>query len=300
MYLDDRQIQTFAAVADNGSFERAAQRLHLTQSAVSQRLKQLEERLGQLLIIRSQPLQLTPAGEQLLTYHRQQQLLQAELLAGFEQTFSGPGEMEGATRLAIALNADSLATWFLPALRPLLGTLPILLDLRVSDQDQTQRFLRRGEVFGCISASSEPLQGCSCKPLGVMSYRAVASPEFMLRYFPAGVSAEALRRAPAVDYDSDDALQRRYLQQRFGLGSGDYPRHRVPSPEAYLQLVEAGLGWGMVPDMQSEALLSQGRLLELTPGHLQPVALFWHRLRLQSSRLQAVEETLLNFAARHF
>ena len=290
--LNPLQLQAFAAVAEQGNFERAAQQLHLTQSAVSQRIKQLEEGLGQLLIVRGQPLGLTGAGERLLAYQRQQRLLERELLQQLGCRDDAP-----QTPLCIALTADSLATWFLPALQPLLAQQGVLLDLRVSDQDQTHAFLRRGEVLGCISSGATALQGCRCVPLGRMRYRALASPAFHARYFADGVDGAALRRAPAVDYDLQDALQRRYLRQQFQLG-GDYPRHRVPSPEAYLQMVVQGHGWGMLPDLQGAPLLEAGALRELTPAVNAEVALYWHCSALASTTLEALERALLGYARR--
>jgi len=292
MNLGHRQLRTFAAVAELGSFERAAQRLHLTQSAVSQRIKQLEDAVGQLLIVRGQPLGLTAAGEKLLAYQRQQQLLEEELLRQL-----GCHSDSAYTSVAIALNADSLATWFLHAMQPLLRERRLLLDLRVADQDQTHRFLRRGEVSGCISSDAAPMQGCRCVALGSMTYRALASGDFYARYFADGVSAAALRQAPAVDYDLVDALQQRYLGQQFGIAGGDYPRHRVPSPDAYLQMIVQGLGWGMVPDLQSAALRQSGALVELSPGRRQAVALYWHRSSLGSTTLSAIEAALVGHAA---
>lgn len=293
--LNHLQLQAFAAVAECGSFDRAAQQLHVTQSAVSQRIKQLEEQLGQLLIVRGQPLALTVAGETLRTYQRRQQLLEAELLGQLGCDEANPG---GAISLSIALNADSLATWFLDALQPVLQAENWLFDLRVCDQEQTQEFLRRGEVLGCISADPAPLQGCRVVGLGRMDYRALANPDFCRRHFVEGVTAAALRRAPAVDYDLQDQLLCRFVAHEFGLGRGDYPRHRVPSPQAYLQMVAAGFSWGMLPDLQSRDLLAKGELQELLPGTRVQVPLYWHVSALASTSLQRLQQALQAHAAK--
>ncbi len=292
--IDYRQLEAFAAVLDAQSFDKAALRLHLTQSAVSQRVKQLEESIGQILIIRSQPPRPTPAGQQMLRHYRLVTLLQGELKESLQAE-----SRQGFTRLAVGLNADSLATWFLEAVGPLLAQARLLLDLRVDDQDQTQHFLRQGEVIGCISASAKPMQGCSCQPLGMMYYRALATPAFRRHYFARQVRAEDFLLAPAVEFNSSDELQGRYLTQFFDLRSGDYPRHCVPSPQGFLEMVSRGLAWGMIPDQQSQALIEQEVLVDLTPGKSLAVPLYWHAWNLPSETARALSRCLIDYSRRH-
>ena len=287
--IDYRQLQAFATVLEQQSFDKAARRLHLTQSAVSQRVKQLEEQLGQLLIIRAQPLQPTETGQQLLKHYRQVELLQSELLQSL-----GEAQQQGLTRLAIGLNADSLATWFLDALEPLLQHNPLLLDLRLDDQDQTHHFLRQGEVIGCISASSQPVQGGRCTLLGISRYRALATPAFKQRYFADGLYTEGFKQAPAVEFNHKDELQNRYLDEFFGVAY-DYPRHRVPSPQAFMDLITRGYAWGMVPDQQSLALLDQGIVEELVEGRSLAVPLHWHSWNLESQISQRLRGCLVEY-----
>src|SRR5690349_6445098 len=108
--LDPAGLDCLAALADHASFERAAQRLSISQSAVSQRLRALEAQVGQLLVVRSRPLRLSDAGKVLLRYARQWHALRADMARELGASLS-VGE-----RLPIAVNADSLATWLLPAL----------------------------------------------------------------------------------------------------------------------------------------------------------------------------------------
>ncbi|WP_421868286.1 LysR family transcriptional regulator ArgP [Motiliproteus sp.] len=291
--IDYRQLQAFATVLECQSFDKAAQRLHLTQSAVSQRVKQLEERIGQLLIVRSQPLHPTPAGQQLLRHFHQIKLLQSELLDGLGDAYE-----QGYTRLSIGLNADSLETWFMEAIDPLLQQSPLLLDLRVDDQDQTHHFLRQGEVIGCISSSDQPIQGGSCVALGLTRYRALISTEFRDRYFADGVDTESLLRAPAVVFNQRDELQDRYLKTYFDF-EGDYPRHLVPSSNAFVELIARGHGWGMVPDQQSQALLEQRRLVELVPEHCIDVPLYWHSWNLSTDTGRRLTEVMMAYCRAH-
>jgi len=293
--IDYRQLQAFATVIEEQSFDKAARRLFLTQSAVSQRVKQLEESLGQLLIIRSQPLHPTAAGQKLLRHYRQINLLQSELVESL-----GEDEAKGFTKLAIGLNADTLATWFLDALEPLLRETKVLLELRVDDQDQTHNFLRQGEVIGCISASEQSMQGGSCTPLGITNYRALASHEYIQHYFPNGIDKESLQQAPAVEFNQKDELQDRYLQTFFNFSDGeDYPCHRVPSTESFMDLLAGGYAWGMVPDQQSEKLRDTGKLQEITPGKVIKVPLYWHSWNLTTESSQRLSECLINYCRKN-
>ncbi|MEH6825135.1 MAG: LysR family transcriptional regulator ArgP [Motiliproteus sp.] len=291
--IDHRQLQAFGSVIEAQSFDKAARRLHLTQSAVSQRVKQLEESLGQLLIIRTQPLRPTPAGQQLLRYYRQITLLQSDLLESL-----GDAQVQGFTKLAIGVNADSLATWFMDAITPLLKEHQLLLELRVDDQDQTQNFLRLGEVIGCISGSDQPVQGVNCIPLGRVCYRALATAEFKQHYFPNGAEPEGFKQAPAVEFNQKDELQDRYLKTFFSI-EGDYPRHQVPSPQAFVDLIGRGLAWGLVPDQQGLPLLEGGQLQELSPGDHIQVPLYWHSWNLATDASRQLTDCLVGYCRTH-
>ncbi|MDO6562051.1 LysR family transcriptional regulator ArgP [Amphritea sp. 1_MG-2023] len=288
-----RQLQALATVIEEQSFERAAKRLFLTQSAISQRVKQLEEAAGQLLLIRSQPLRLTDAGQHLQRHYHQISLLQSELLNKLKDV-----KQQGFTRLTIGLNADSLATWFMDAMQPLMEQSPILLDLRIDDQEQTHLLLRQGDVQGCISASSKPLQGSSAVFLGISRYLALASPAFIQRYFPNGVCSDALTQAPAVEYNEKDDLQNSFIS-RFYPDVQHYQRHRVPSSEAFTELIKRGFAWGMAPDLQMQALLNSGAVTEIVAGQSIAVPLYWHSWNLATDTGHQLSEQLIRYCQCH-
>ncbi|OPX55413.1 LysR family transcriptional regulator, chromosome initiation inhibitor [Oceanospirillum multiglobuliferum] len=287
--LELKQLAALAAVIEEQSFDKAARRLFITQSAVSQRLKQLEDRLGQTLVIRTSPIQATEAGRQAMKHYRQVMMLQNELLHDLS-----PQEDKGFAHISIGINADSLQTWFIDAVSPLLLEHQLLLDLKVDDQEQTHHLLRTGEVMGCITSSPEPMQGCSCIPLGVMPYRCLASPDYIQRFFPDGVSAEAFRYAPVAEFNNKDELQNRYLKTFFGIEASEYPRHRIPSSDPYFQMVIRGFACGMIPDQQSKAQLKQGIVQDLTPGRYMAVPLYWHVWNLKSATIKLLTEQLIN------
>ena len=289
--LDYKLIEALAKVLSEGGFERAAKVLFITQSAVSQRVRQLEDQCGQLLLSRPSPPKPTAAGRALLKHYQQVKLLEegvaTELTAA---TAVGP------TSLAIGINADSLASWFLDAIQPLLRQFHLLIDLRVDDQEQTHSLLRQGEVVGCISAEPKAMQGCRVEPLGVMTYRLLATSEFISRWFPSGLSVAAVEQAPAVIFNRKDRLHHLFLEHHLGALPATIPCHYVPTPEQFLRMIADGFSYGMVPDWQSVGYRNNGELQELLPEAGYPVALYWHCWNLQSVPLNELSRQLVRAA----
>ncbi|WP_434213098.1 LysR family transcriptional regulator ArgP [[Pseudomonas] boreopolis] len=290
--IDYKLLAALAAVVEEAGFERAARRLRLSQSAVSQRIKLLEARLGQAVLVRASPPRPTPLGLRLLHHVQQVRLLETDLQAAVP----GLGEDEGPQRLRVALNADSLATWWMPAVAPRLIADALLLDMVVEDQDVGLRRMRAGEVAACLCASPGPVAGARMLALGAMRYLAVAAPAFCERHFGAGTDAGAFARAPAIVFGPDDRLQHRYLA---GLGlEGAFPHHFCPSAEGFLQTVVAGVGWGLLPELQCRDALERGMLRELSPGRPIDVPLYWHYWRSGGAALQALTDHLAASAGR--
>jgi len=271
--LDYKLLNALAAVVEQGGFERAAQVLGLSQSAVSQRIKLLEARLGQPLLLRSSPPQPTEVGRRLLNHVQQVRLLERNL----HGQVPGLDSQAMPERLRIALNADSLATWWAAAVQPFCATHELLLELVVEDQAVGLKRMRAGDVAACVCASEVAVTGARCEPLGAMRYLALASPAFMARYFPDGFSAKDLPQVPAIVFGADDRLQHRYLEA-LGLAEG-FVHHLCPSSEGFVQLALAGLGWGLMPALQVQGQLARGELVELLPGQHVDVPLYWHHWR---------------------
>jgi LysR family transcriptional regulator, chromosome initiation inhibitor len=274
--LDPIALDCLAALADHGGFDRAAQQLSITQSAVSQRLKSLEAEVGQLLVVRSRPLRLTDAGKVLLRFARQIQAMRADVAR--ELGMAAPS----SERLPIAVNADSLATWVMPALDPLVQQ-GLALELIVDDQDFTHDWLRQGAVLGCVSTVREALRGCRVTPLGVMSYMAVASPRFIQQNWkgePSGLNAATFSRIPFLVFNRKDDMQKQWVTRAFGVKQPKLVERFVPGSEAYVQAVQMGWGVGVAPLVQVQSLLDAGALVALRPDVTLDIELFWHQWRL--------------------
>lgn len=271
--FDYKLLAALAAVVEQGGFERAAQLLGLSQSAVSQRIKLLEARVGQPVLLRAAPPAPTEIGRRLLNHVQQVRLLERDL----QGQVPALAEDQPAERLRIALNADSLATWWAPLMGEFVAEHRLLLDHVVDDQDVGLKRMRAGEVAGCVCAAERPVAGARALPLGAMRYRALASPAFVARHFAAGVDGAALARVPSIVFGADDQLQHRFLA---GLGvGGGFAHHLCPSSEGFVRLACAGLGWGMVPELQVRQQLASGELVELLPERPLDVPLYWHHWR---------------------
>ncbi len=292
--LDYAALHALATVVREGSFERAARALNVTPSAVSQRVKLLEERIGGALLVRGQPCVATEAGLQLCRHVERVGMLEHELRDALPVL--GAGEAGERVTVRVAVNADSLATWFIAAAAAFSQQDGALLDLTVDDQDHTAERLRSGAVLAAVTALAQPVAGCNSEALGTMHYVAAASPDFVSSHFAKGVGARTLARAPSLVFDRKDALQARWVR-RICHREVETPRHWLPSPQAFVEAARAGMGWGMHPLSMVAQALRDGSLVELVPGSRLPVPLYWQQARA-APRLLGRLGTCVRAAAR--
>ncbi|MEV7604975.1 LysR family transcriptional regulator ArgP [Paenarthrobacter sp. NPDC089322] len=293
-HFPSEQLLTFATVLSEGTLEAAARQLHITPSAVSQRLKALEQATGRVLLQRSNPAQATEAGEVVLRLAQQVAQLEADAGAELGLAFDGP-----QLSVPIVVNADSLAVWFLQALAQVPDGLEVTFDLHRDDEQHSTSLLRSGTVMAAVTATADPVQGCRVESLGVMRYRAVAAPEYIDRWlpdFPDGVDGAALNGVPTVDFDRKDTYQwafvtswpaaRKSPPQRKG------PRHYVPASQDFGDAIRLGLGWGLIPEVQCGPDIAEGRLVELAPDRPFDVQLYWQRWKTSSKVLDVLSDTV--------
>lgn len=277
MKWDPDQLAALAAAVTEGSFEAAARRLHVTPSAISQRIKALETSVGRVLLVRSRPVRPTTSGETLLRVARQIETV----IHDADRELGRDGEQELPV-VPLAVNADSLSTWLpagLAAVDP-----PVAFDLRRADENRTAELLRDGSVNAAVTAAAEAVPGCTIQPLGQMRYRPRATASFVERWFSAGVTPASLARAPMVVFDRTDELQDRYLRRR-SRRRLQPPRHYIPGSSAFVEAVRLGLGWGMVPDLQAG---DDTALIAFDADGAIDVRLYWQQWRLRSAALERV------------
>ena len=282
--------RTLAIVIEEGTLDAAARRLHVTPSAVSQRIRALEDQLGRVVLVRSKPVRTTEAGDAVVRLARQLALLEHDALAAI-------GAEGGAVAsVPLAVNADSLATWFLPPLARVADRRAVVFDLHRDDQDFTAGLLESGTVMAAVTSREAPVAGCRVRPLGVLRYEAVATASYAARWFASGVDVAALSAAPVVDFDRRDDLQTQWLARR-GVPAAAPPRHRVPASQDFATAVQLGLGWGLLPGFQSHAALRAGELVRLGDDPID-VPLYWQQWNLTSPLLDEVADEVVDEGRR--
>jgi LysR family transcriptional regulator (chromosome initiation inhibitor) len=294
---DPAALECLAAIVEEGGFEKAAQRLSITQSAVSQRLRALEAAVGTVLIVRSRPLKPTSAGYLLLKHTKQLRLLRADLERDLRElapsSTGGAGEEE---RISMAVNADSIATWALPALDGL-ARQGLPLEIITDDQDFTHEWLREGQVLGCITTVKQALRGCKVVPLGAMTYVAVAQAGFAQEHLPQGLTRHNFRETPFVAFNRKDDMQSEFVGRAFGLRRVTLNQQFVPSSEGQVRAVLAGWGVSVVPELLTRGLVEQGALVNVAPDAALPIQLYWHCWNLQSEVIDQLSAALTEAAA---
>jgi LysR family transcriptional regulator (chromosome initiation inhibitor) len=293
--FDSDALECLAAIVEEGGFERAAQRLSITQSAVSQRLRSLEAQVGTVLLVRSRPLRPTSAGRLLIKHAMQMRLLRADLDADLQDLAPGHSATSEDERISIAINADSIATWALPALGPLV-TAGLPLEIITDDQDFTHEWLREGQVLGCVTTLKQALRGCKVLPLGAMHYVAVASPAYAKAQCPQGLTAHNFREIAFIAFNRKDDLQAEFVERACSLRRVSLIERFVPSSEGQVRAVLAGWGASVVPELQVRAAIARGELVNLAPAVTLPVQLYWHCWNLNSAVIDRLTAALSDAA----
>jgi len=282
--LDFAQLRTFATVLDEGTFEGAAAVLRVTPSAVSQRIKSLEQHVGQVLLRRTRPVSATAAGEVVMRLARQ--------VARLEQDTSeelGLGADTGSyATIPLVVNADSMSTWMLRALARMPVRYRALFELHREDEFHSTDLLRDGTVMAAVTSVPEPVQGCTSEKLGAMRYHAMASVDFAERWFPEGMTPTELREAPMLTFDRKDDMQDRFVRKRTRRRLNP-PRNYVPGALEFVEAARLGLGWAMLPDAM---VADTTDLVSLAPDDPIAVPLYWQRWRLDSPVLDALTDAV--------
>ncbi|WP_187429257.1 putative HTH-type transcriptional regulator [Roseobacter fucihabitans] len=290
MSIDPHQLAALAAIVRHGSFDAAAAHLHVTPSAISQRIKALEEQMGTALIYRAHPCRPTASGTRLARHADDVALLESHVLSDI-----APAARTSAPRVRVAVNADSLATWFITALADAPG---MLFELVIDDQDTSWDWLLRGAVSAALTGQATAVSGCNCQALGALRYVATASPDFMARWFSSGVTAEHLKHAPLLTFNAKDRLQHRWMTQITGEKLSP-PAHQLRSTQAFIDATLAGLGWGLNPLPLVQHHLQRGTLVPVIDDEPLDVSLYWQTSRLMSAALDPLTRAVKTAARQH-
>lgn len=294
MGIDYKLLKALSSVINKQSFEAAALDLNISQSAVSQRIKHLEEFVGHPVMIRSKPIELTEIGQLLINHYKQVELLERDLMPSIQAENS-----LSAIKLSLSVNADSLSIWFIQALAPLLKSNSVELDIHVLDENRTTQKLRSGEAFGALSTHSHPAPGYKAEYVGDLNYNLVASPNYRSKYFKHGVNRKSLIKATGISYDQMDSLHIDFIQHHFGLHSHEYPRHHVRSSESFVDLAKCGVAYTLVPELQIQPELKSGELVNLLPNTQLVTRLYWHSWVLSKGVFKQASQMIIDYANKN-
>lgn len=289
--LDYKLLSALSAIIETQSFELAANKLFISQSAISQRIKLLEENFSHPVLIRSHPIRLTTVGEQLLSHYKKVQQLENELLPDLmcEKPTS-------PVRMTLAVNADCIATWFITAISQILKENLVELNLLIDHEERTLDKLRSGEAIGAVSVIDKPLKGYRSFKLGIMNYSLVASKDFKDKYFKGGVTTASLKMAPGVSFDLKDAMHTRFITNHFDLAASEYYCHSVSSSEAFVELAKQGVAYCLLPDLQIKDELASGELVKICPEKQHVQTLYWHSWILAKGINQKISKEIIQEA----
>lgn len=295
--LDYDALGFLEAVIRTGSFEAAAKSLNVTQSAVSQRIKLLEERVGCVLVVRGRPCLPTEDGLLLCQHTEQVSLMQYELAQrlGLSQDEKGAK----AAHVRISVNSDSLATWFPSVLKRISNELSVLMEIIPDDQEFTEDRLRSGDALAVVTSNENAIPGAKLVPLGNMNYLAVCTSDYFAEYFRHEVSLETLSQAPTLMFDRKDTLPEQWLVKNFGE-SIVLPAHHVPSFEGLMSSCKLSVGWIMMPEISVRDSLLSGELLEIVPCSDIAVPLLWQCRSHSGELLAKLTEIVKNVATSEF
>ena len=292
--LDYAHLDALLAVEREGSFEGAAKALGVTSSAISQRIRLLEERIGAIALNRQAPIKPTPIGATLCRHAETVSMLERHIIHANDYPFKSQDRQP--IKVKIVVNDDSLSNWFMDVLgKDAEDEHPFIFEISIADQDYSIEEMKHGAALAAICVHKAPVQGFRSTFLGMHGYRATASPAFMERYFQDGVTLDSLRSAPALRYSHQDDLQSQWIEQVFGE-QVPHNYHTLPSSHGFVSACTKGIAWGMNPALMVDEMIERGELCELVPDAILNKPLYWHCSRIIATPLQKFTQRVIQIA----
>lgn len=283
--LNPQWLRSFAEVIGQGSFTRAGEALGLTQAAVSQHMRQLEQRLGPLLVRRGRQLDLTPAGQALLAYARELEQAGKRL----QSRLSDAGASQGEISL---ITPGSVGLMLYPRLLELQRRTPGLV--------VRHRFAPDAEVVEAVLQTRYELGIATFRPDDPRLAASAFAHEPLELIVPAGAPVAAwddLQRLGFIDHPDGQAMAARLLSRRF---PGEYSVRALPvsgftnQVALILEPVSRGFGFTVLPRYARQAFARQHEI-EVVAGDPPVVDTLWliHRAEWPlSARAARVVECL--------
>lgn len=292
--FDYGQLEALVFVAKEGNFHKAATKLFITQPAISQRIRALEEKVGRPLLVRSHPIRPTAEGQRLISHFHLVALLEGEVASKWQAHTH-----KEYRPLPIALNTESLSTWFFNAVEKFLTHQAVVLELHTEEQVNTIRMLEEGLVVGCVTSIKKASSGCQSTPLGRMIYRCTATPQFRDKFFSRGVTTGSLAEAPAAHYGRQDDLHELFLSKYFKRIEQRVSTYTyIPSAEGLVEATRRGLAYSILPEIAIENDLKKKLLVDLLPGKSLALDLHWHTTETQAPVVRALTKDMVDYCRK--
>jgi LysR family transcriptional regulator for metE and metH len=244
MHIEFRHLRTIKAIHDSGGLARAADQLHITQSALSHQIKGLEDQTGvELFVRRSKPLKLSAAGMKLLRLAERILPEIAATEAEFDALRSGR-----AGRLHIAIECHACFDWLFPVLEKFRHAWPeIDVDIRAGLAFNALPALTREEVDLVISSDPETISGVQFNPLFDYAPTLVAPAKSPLAAKPY-VEAADFADQTLITYPVDRARIDIFSQLLTPAKIEPRVQRKVELTAVILMLVASGRGVAVLPD----------------------------------------------------
>lgn len=270
MSLLSPTLQAFMEVAKQKSVHNAAHVLHLTQTAVTQRIRVLETKLGTTLFIRThRGMRLTQEGEALLRYCQAASELEGEALAKI-----GGAGITSTIQVCITGPTSIMRSRIIPQCLPIMHEFPcLLMYFDITDSEHRVSSLRSGASQFAIIAQEDVAPEMEYKHLRPERYVLVCSSQWKKRKLKDIIQHERI-----IDYDPADQMTFNYLKHFELFDLAKHERHFVNRTESLAMLLTAGLGYGVLSAEFSQTYLDNNQLIVLNSGKIyqHTMALAWY------------------------
>jgi LysR family transcriptional regulator (chromosome initiation inhibitor) len=264
------QLEAFVAVATQKTVHGAAVDLHITQTAVTQRIRMLENKLSTTLFIRTRRgMMLTPEGEALLRYCQATYELEGEALA----IIQGAAK-ETAIRFCITGPTSIMRARIVRQCFPIMQQFPnLLMHFDINDLDSRVRSLRAGESQLAVIQREDVASEMEHKILAPEHYVLVCTAAWKKRLLP-----DILKTERIIDYDPLDQMTMNYLRHFNLLELAQHERYFINRTEMMAMMLVAGFGYGILTLEFSKPYIESEELIVLNSGHIYEniMALAWY------------------------
>jgi len=260
MSLLSPQLHAFMAIVRYQTVHNAARHLHLTQTAVTQRIRVLERNLNTTLFIRTKRgMILTPEGEALQRYCQSAQALEGEALSMIKKA-----AIDQTVELCICGPTSIMQSRIVSMCFPVMKKFPnLLMQFNISDTEDRHQQLRTGQCQFAVLQEEHVSLVMRHKLLVPEKYVLVCSKQWQDQPLEAIIKNQHI-----VDYNANDQMSFNYLKHYKLFEFAKHERYFANRPEILAALIEAGFGYGVLTEEFSQPYVEKGSLIVLNENKI--------------------------------